>query len=424
MSIINLRTRTGLTLVEQAGSTGWNFILGTLVARWGGVEIFGIFALVMSVYFILNAALGAMSVGIISVDAARLGRSRNSYLFHALQSSERLSFAVAAIAAIVICILALSFPPEHRILTAVAGIVYVTINMLGDIRRRLMALGDHVKFLMIASCLRVAALIALGGVVYFSFAVENRIPYLIFGVIFISFAYVTALGLRAKVKVERDYRLGAITFARQTRMGSWGFASSIVMSGLDQALTIYAGILGLHTIPAEIRAGSYLFGLMNPVMLVFDLMMPALIHHFLGRNMQLSRIGPFVLAGAIFSSVAAAALALLNAKLWLPFLGPEYVPFEVISYWVGISFACMTARSFITPFLRVNAPRAAFKSSIIGISSGLIVVALSKHFDALEICHVMVCTSFVQLVAISIALVFVCRKFAQQRKLQPYATAI
>ncbi len=410
MTILKLRSRAGLVLVEQAANTGWNFIFGTLVARWGGVGHFGIFAVIMAVYFVLTAALSAMTVGIISNDVARLSRSRNAYLAHSCKAAERAALVVAGVGAIVICGVASTFASDDRWIIAGAGAAYLAINLSNDIRRRVLALGDHVKFLAMASSARVGALGLTATAASFFFSTGAHVPIVVAGAVTLSLAYFLVLGVHTKSRMIRGYGLPEITLARQIRLGGWGFASSFIMSGLDQGLMIYAGILGMPTVAAEIRAGSYLFGLMNPVMLAFNLIIPSVIHRILGRDMRFSHVAPFVLAGGMVSCLVAVTLSLLNAKVWLPFLGPDYIAFENISYWFGVSFACMTARSFIIPLLRTRVPRAIFHNSLLGTACGLIAVFLFPPFSAMAICKAMVCSAAIQLLSNTATLALVCTK--------------
>ena len=410
MSALNLRSRTGLMLVEQGANTGWNFLLGTLVARWGGVEVFGRFSVMMAVYFVLTAALGAMTFHIISIDLARLSRARRLYLVHARKSAELVTFPVIGLGGIVIRAIATTFPPENRWIIATVGVLYLAVNMLSDIRRRILALSEHIHFLSMCSFARVVALAATAASAYVGFDANTRVAVVVVSALVISFIYSAALGLRAGEKMGRDYRLSKIAFARQTQLGGWGFATSLVMNGLDPGLMIYAGMIGLPTVAAEIRSGSYLFGVMSPIMSVVALVMPSVIHRFLGRTMQLSRVAPFVLGCALISCVVAGTLSLLNAKVWLPFLGHDYVVFQQICYWVGISFAFMTTRSFMTPFLNTRAPRATFHSGVVGTFSGFAVVFLSPAFDALAICQAMVFSAAIQLLMNGTTLVLLCTR--------------
>jgi hypothetical protein len=201
-----------------------------------------------------------------------------------------------------------------------------------------------------------------------------------------------------------------LTTRRQLSLGVWGFVAGLTMTALDQGTLVIVGLSGQTHIAGEVRAAAYLFGLMNPLLLVLDLILPQ-------RAMQMTRNGRSVpglirltLMGLGISSLVGACFSLASAWLWLPNLGGSYAGLTPLCYWAGIAFACMMTRSFLVPVLRIRAPRSLMVASLCGTVAGLSYILGAAHLTALVLQQGMAVSALTLLVVTLVASIALMRR--------------
>lgn len=403
---MNIRKRSSLLLIEQASSTAWSFVLGTLMARIGGVDLFGTYAVILTVYFVLTSAVASMTVGIVSVDITRLSFSRIKYLHFSRLAAENLSIIISALGSVVIISFVITSHVHAPVVVAILGILYLFANMIADIRRRILALSNNVMHLTIASSLRTGALCLLAYISYLFFDKRFLLLSTAIGAVFLSFVHVLVLGRLTHQKYKKKDRLAEIAFGRQVRLGGWLFASSLSTSALEQGLVLLSGFHGTPKIAGGLRAGSYLFGFLRPLLQVAELVLPSSAFKYLGRNPNLNKILLFTLVGALISGMSAWCLGLANAYVWLPFLGHEYTDFSYVSFWYAAIFSCVMARAFLMPFLKARVPRSLFTSSVIGTLVGFAVVIYKQDFEIRTICMAVLASVSTQLLLNYLTLIY------------------
>ena len=381
-----LNRRASLLFFEQATNSGWNFVLSALVARWGGLSLFGIFAVITTIYFVLTSAISAMTSGIISVDLARLSRARSIYLNHASRSAELLAIPAIAIGVVAIVFITKTVSSRPETTLALFGSIYLAANIMSDISRRVLGLSDNVGSLLTLSFFRFSALCAW-AIGTFIFARSYLLESLVIGTLLISVLY--TLGLRICRPSARSFRrrISNITLVRQVRLGGWLFASSLATSALEQGLTIFSGMRGSPEIAGGLRSGGYLFGFLTPLIQIADLLLPGVAQRLLGRTPKTSDIALFVVCGGLIGAGVSALIGVFNAAIWLPFLGKDYVQFGYVSFWYSIMMSCFLARTCLMPFLKARAPKSIFAASLAGIFLGFYFVFSAPTFTLLGVCH-------------------------------------
>lgn len=400
-----LNRENGLICIEQILNSAWNFGLGAFVAKWADIQTFGFFAAILSVYFILTAAISAMTIGVIAVDASRLRFSRHLYLHHARRGAEKAAILVLAGGICAIWAIAWRAPDDERVTIGVLGSLYLTANVILDIRRRILALQKNMKLLLSVALFRIFSL----GLLVFcaNYWFRNRgLEAVTCGAALVSVLSMSLFAFCNPVLPGRVRGLGTIAFARQIRKGGWLFASSIAGNFFEQGIAIASGMNGLPQLVGAWRAASFLFGFLNPLLQITDLLLPRITVELIGRQPSLRQIGIFT---GLFGSLAAAFtffIAVLNAEVWLPYLGPSYAGFGYVAFWYWPIYTSIVIRTSLMPFLKTKAPISIFAGSLSGNISGILVFMIAGTWSLNIICLSVFVANAVSLVSNILTLIF------------------
>lgn len=376
-------------LVEQGTSTLWNFGLGALVAKLGGKELFGVYASILAVIFFLTGPLAAATVSIAASDSARLNRSKAAYLNGSALAGSKLAAVIACFACMLVGLLSCRQHVVPPSILFVFGSIFVFSTLVSDVIRRTLLLGDGFRYVSVFSAMR---LFLLGVVAVLCIQTEDGISKLLIWSVFVSGVYLVCVAML--LRCGMSCRATRLAFSRQISIGKWGFLSGVVMTLLDQGTLVIIGISGKTDIAGEMRAASYLFGMMSPVLLVLDFYLPSLAMR-LTRSGR-SKRGVFVLAalGLSAATIVSVLICFVSVRVWIPSLGPSYAGLDSICYLAGFAFICMMSRSFILPVIRIRAPKLLLASSLLGTAAGFGMLILSHQLTAVRVQEALLLSAF------------------------------
>jgi O-antigen/teichoic acid export membrane protein len=382
-----LKNRSVLLLIEQACNSMWGFILGAIIARWSNIAIFGAFAMAMAVYYVTTSAVAAMTTSIVVVDIARLDKARQAFLFHARQAAERLALPSILVGVGALWLVRPAIG-DDALSAALIGSVYLAINVLVDIRRRFLGIGICAPHLAAVSAARTVGLAFSAAIGWAFFHPDQRLAFILLAALLISAVHYLALGAVANRLPAPGRNLGRIAMLRQFRLGIWLFGSMIATSAFEQGVAIYSGAVGGPEITGGWRAGSYLFAFLGILSQLIELMLPDYLRQWLGRRPTRSVLSVYALASVTAAGALSFVIAVVNAHVWLPFLGDSYKDYAYVSYWYGLNFTCIMARTAIGPFLKTRRPQEIFAASLLANLVGLIVFVLTPAISAWSVCVV------------------------------------
>ena len=377
-------SRPILLLIEQGSNSIWSFVVGAAFARWGNLQIFGVFASVMSIYFVVSSAVVSMTIGIVAVDASRLKRARGAYIEHASTMGELLAFPPILIGCAVV-IAAIPETQEYSRWTTVSiGCLFVALHVILDVRRRMAAISSSLRWLSLLACGRVfGLLVALSAIATF-LSQEMRIYALVFVVLFLSGSLLILLGFTVRRIQPASTRLRNITFSRQLTLGIWLFGSSIAGSAFEQGIAVYSGFIAGSAVVGGWRAGSYLFSFLGILLQLSMLILPDYIQRTLGREPPILRVIRYILACIIVSVLICSAVAFANIEFWLPFLGPQYESYYFVSIWYILIYTAIISRTAVMPFITTKYPGINFGVSLVGNALALIVYFMTGTLDIIQ----------------------------------------
>jgi hypothetical protein len=372
----SVTSRPSVLLFEQGTSTLWSFILGALIARLGGKDFFGLYATVLAVNYFLASPLAAATVSIVASDAARLARAKAAYLDGATRAASRLALVASGGACLAVAVVSFKQHVVPLKWTLPVASAFVFSNLAADVLRRTLLLGPQFKAVAALSTLRLVSLLAVATPCAAFFGPASAARAVALAAATISVAFLGGLLILMHRRHGRpgasfEQRLAQIAFHRQITFGKWGFMAGLVMTALDQGTLVVIGLSGKTEIAGEIRAAAYLFGLMSPVLLVLDLFLPTIAMRRTRGGRSRSGILILGAAGGVASLAVAIFISFLSAMVWVPSLGPSFAGIAPLSWWAGAAFGCMMTRSFLTPIVRIRAPRSLLISSICGTIAGL-----------------------------------------------------
>jgi len=379
------KKRSSWLLLEQFSTTGSNFVAGACIAKICSPNEFGLFVALLSNVAFFSSAHTAMSIGVTAVDVERLKVSKKSYHTDAIFSS--LKLMPLTLLPAIFCLAAILLRSQTSISALLLfALPYTISSIFYDVLRRLLCVSDaEAPRVALTSMLR--AIITAFPLIYFaSTSAHMGTSAKVYSLTILTLASVLSLCALASVAWglagRTDRRTSKIALARQTRRGSWFYASSVANGALDQTLLLATSTHGSSDAVGGWRAGSYIFGVMNPALQIADLMAPRIVKRFLQRDPSFKSILLYLARIVLVVAPISLGIATFNSKIWLAFLGHHYTQYWMVSYIYGVTFFFTSIQVALSPLIRTSVPSAALTSRIIGTGCGLALFFAASRLTA------------------------------------------
>ena len=325
-----------LVLFDQGMVSGSNFVIGILIARFLGIEQFGVYGFIYLIYlFCLGLQQAFFVMPLYSLGPAYSADKKKAYL-----SSLLIIQTVFALFFSFVCFLALTFIPTSISpkIQEFAGLIALTslFVLLQDFLRRLFLFQGFFKNLILLDSIAYLFQIVLFILMYFldEFNLESCIKVVCFTML-ISVIY----GF-SKIK-KTEYKLSVLrkTLIRHWSFSKWLLARAILTYSSGNFFIIAAGtILGPVAIGA-IKMGQNLHGLMNVIFLAIENHVPIVSANVLqqkGRLALYRYLKTVTLKSLFVCSILGMTILIFSTWLIANLYGNDYQEYAYVLVWFAI----------------------------------------------------------------------------------------
>lgn len=325
-----------IVLIDQGILSGSNFISGILIARFLGIELFGVYGFIYLIYlFCLGLQQAFFVMPLYSLGPAYPPDRKKEYL-----SSLQLIQTVFAILLSLICFLALTFIPINisQNIQELSGLIALTnlFVLLQDFLRRLFLFQGFYKSLILLDSIAYIFQIVLLILMYFidEFNLENCLKVICFSML-TSVIY----GFSKIKKSQYKLRVIRVTLIRHWIFSKWLLARAILTYSSGNFFIIAAGTLLGPVAIGAIKMGQNLHGLMNVVFLAIENHVPIVSANILqqnGREALYRYLKKMTLKSLLVCSSLGMTILIFSTWLISNLYGNEYQEYAYVVIWFAI----------------------------------------------------------------------------------------
>jgi len=325
-----------LVLFDQGMVSGSNFVIGILIARFLGIEQFGVYGFIYLIYlFCLGLQQAFFVIPMYSLGPAYSTDTKKAYLNSLLviQIVFTLFFSL-------ICFLALTFIPISISpkIQELGGLIAITslFVLLQDFLRRLFLFQGFFKSLILLDGIAYLFQIGLLVLMYFldEFNLESCIKMVCFTML-ISVIY----GFSKIRKTEFNLSILKNTLIRHWVFSKWLLARAILTYSSGNFFIIAAGtILGPVAIGA-IKMGQNLHGVMNVVFLAIENHVPIVSANLFqqkGRQALYDYLKRMTIKSLLLCFGLGSAVLIFSTWLISNLYGAEYLEYAYVLIWFAL----------------------------------------------------------------------------------------
>lgn len=325
-----------IVLFDQGMVSGSNFVIGILIARFLGIEQFGVYGFIFLIYlFCLGLQQAFFVIPLYSLGPAYSPDLKKAYLssLFIIQTAFALVFSI-------ICFLGLIFIPISISpkIQELGGLIALTalFVLLQDFIRRLFLFQGFLKSLILLDSIAYAFQIILLALMYAldQFNLEICIKVICFSML-ISVIY----GFYKIRKPEFKLRVIKDTLNRHWIFSKWLLARAILTYSSGNFFIIAAGtILGPVAIGA-IKMGQNLHGLMNVIFLAIENHVPIVsadLFRQKGKAALYSYLKTMTLKSLFVCSILGMTVLIFSTWLISNLYGNDYQEYAYVLIWFAI----------------------------------------------------------------------------------------
>lgn len=321
----------GVVFIDQLLVSGSNFILGILLARNLGVELYGRFTLIwLIILFFSSLQLAFIISPMYSLGAKRNIESKSHFL-------NALKYIYLIFFSIVILMCSIFFKFGHLIwgdlnLNDVEGYILpcILVFLLHDFLRRYFIFTKRNKQLILIDIISYLGQI-LGVIIYVRVELIS-----VFQVLFVVFGLSNLVGLFSiKIKPIKLTYL-RLVFLDNWRFSKWLVYSSILQWGSGNYFILAAGALLGNWAVGAIKVIQNLMGVLNVLFLSFENILPIKFSEmYRNGSIKLMRTYFFKLSkiGVSVFSILLLLSILFNEQLVLSIYGNSYIEYSYMLIW-------------------------------------------------------------------------------------------
>jgi len=325
-----------LVLFDQGIVSGSNFVIGILIARFLGIEQFGVYGFIFLIYlFCLGLQQAFFVMPLYSLGPTYSPEKKNSYL-----NSLLIIQAVFALFFSFLCFLALNFIPisvssEIQELSGLIALIALFV-MFQDFIRRLFLFQKLFKSLILLDSMAYILQIILISLIHVfdEFTLETCMRVVCF-TLFISvmFGFFKMRKLEFKPDILRE------TLIKHWNFSKWLLARAILTYSSGNFFIIAAGtILGPVAIGA-IKMGQNLHGVMNVVFLAIENHVPivsANLYQHKGKLALYRYLKQMTLKSLLICSGVGLTVLIFSTWLITNLYGSDYQEYAYVLIWFAI----------------------------------------------------------------------------------------
>ena len=325
-----------LVLFDQGIVSGSNFIIGILIARFLGIEQFGVYGFIILIFlFCLGLQQAFFVMPLYSLGPTYSSDSRPNYLNSLLviQATSTLFFSL-------ICFLALTFIPISISpkIQELSGMIAITgmLILLQDFLRRLFLFQGCFKNLILMDIIAYAFQIVLLSLLYLldEFSLENCIKMICFTML-ISVIY----GFSKVRKLSFKFAIIKETLTKHWMFSKWLLARAILTYSSGNFFIIASGVILGPVAIGAVKMGQNLHGIMNVVFLAIENHVPIVSANLFqkkGRIALYDYLKQMTIKSLLLCFGLGVTIVVFSSWLILNLYGADYMSYAYVLVWFAI----------------------------------------------------------------------------------------
>lgn len=364
------------SVLDQAAVSGFGFLSGIAVARFVGIEEFGVFVLVLIITAFAQGLHNALVTAPMMTLAARGRRAASTYEATVLASAMLVSLVAATGTALaLVAIFALRHHPVEFDIVVSGAALTVAQNLQLTVRRILFIRGRGLLAFAMDSVRALVFSFAIVAVWWSGLVLDAASATALLA----ATALITVVPLAYGIwrTPRRGLRFRPVAH-RHWEIGRWMFPLVFVTFGQEQLAWIIAGVVLGDEAIGGLRAAQYLVGFVIILLTATENILPTAAARAFetggeqGLRTYLKRmalkLGPMV--GLLLVTIA------LPAGTWLTLVfGPAFAAYATSVRVLAVAVACIFVRDMVTQYFRaIEDTGPVFQAFVISLMVSLVIM--------------------------------------------------